>query len=552
MKKNSFVAGTIISTASIVIVKILGMLYVVPFYAIVGQQGGALYSYAYNIYLIFLGISSAGIPNAISKIISEYNSLGYLEAKNRAYAIGKKIIGYFSIAVFIILFIFAEELATLILGDLKGGNTIEDACFVIRCVSFAVLVIPHLSVTKGYFQGHRYVTPSSISNLIEQVVRIFVILCGSYLAYKVFNSSLSLAVGIAVSGAFFGGLVAYFYLKRNMNKYKKDLDIVDDPTKLKANPVTNKEISKKIISYAVPFVIINIISNIYSFTDMVLILRTLNYLHYNAADVEFITSIISTWGSKICMIVNSISMGMTVTLIPAIVEAYATKDTKLLNARINKALQMVFYTSLPLTLGLSILATPVWTMFYNTNPYGGKVLRVLIFSAMFGNLSVVVSSTLQSLSKYKYVYITNAFGCILNALLDVPMMLLCHKLGIGAYYGAMISSLIGYALSIAIGLHLINKEKTLSYKDTYKWMAISLIPASAMTIVLLTLNKFLPFNLYTKTGSLLIIIIDAIIGGIIFIYLSFKLGILKHIFGDQELERIIKKLTFGKLKIKKN
>ena len=73
-----------------------------------------------------------------------------------------------------------------------------------------------------------------------------------------------------------------------------------------------------------------------------------------------------------------------------------------------------------------------------------------------------------------------------------------------------------------------------------------------MTIVLLVINKYLPFNLYTKTGSLITIIIDTVIGGIIFIYLSFKLGILKHIFGDQELERIIKKLTFGKLKIKKN
>ena len=100
--------------------------------------------------------------------------------------------------------------------------------------------------------------------------------------------------------------------------------------------------------------------------------------------------------------------------------------------------------------------------------------------------------------------------------------------------------------------NLINKERTLSYKDTYKWMAISLIPASIMTIVLLVINKYLPFNLYTKTGSLITIIIDTVIGGIIFIYLSFKLGILKHIFGDQELERIIKKLTFGKLKIKKN
>ena len=67
MKKNSFITGTLVATLSLVFVKILGMLYVVPFYAIVGSKGGALYSYAYNIYNIFLLISAAGIPSAISK-----------------------------------------------------------------------------------------------------------------------------------------------------------------------------------------------------------------------------------------------------------------------------------------------------------------------------------------------------------------------------------------------------------------------------------------------------------------------------------------------------
>ena len=123
MKKNSFIEGTIIATLAIVFVKILGMLYVIPFYSIVGSSGGALYSYAYNIYLIFLGISSAGLPNAISKIISEYNTLGYEDAKNRAYSIALKIITVISVVAFLVLFILAEEIGVFIIGDLSGGNT---------------------------------------------------------------------------------------------------------------------------------------------------------------------------------------------------------------------------------------------------------------------------------------------------------------------------------------------------------------------------------------------------------------------------------------------
>lgn len=549
MKKNSFVTGTFIATASVILVKILGMLYVVPFYIIVGSKGGALYSYGYNIYLIFLGISSAGIPSAIAKIISEYNALGLMEAKNRAYKIGKRLISYVSITAFILLFIFAEEVAGLILGDLSGGNTIEDVSFVIRCVSFAVLVIPHLSVAKGYFQGHKYITPTSTSNLIEQIVRIFVILCGSYLAYKVFNSTLTVAVGIAVSGAFFGGLAADIYLKRNMKKYKKDLDINKN---LKKDPISNKEITKKIASYAIPFIIINIVSNIYSFTDMVIILRTLDHLGYSAADVEFITSVISTWGPKIAMIVNSIAMGLTVTLIPSIVEAYTMKDTKELSSKLNKSLQIVTYVSLPMTIGLSLLATPVWTVFYNINHYGGEILTLSIFVALFGNISMIICSSLQSCNKFKAVYAVNIFGCLFNAMLDIPLMYLCNYLKIGAYYGAVISTIIGYLISIYIGLKEFKKENNIKYKDTIIWMSKTLVPALAMTVAVFFLNKILPFNVYSRTSSVCLILIDALIGAFIYIGLSWKMKIPQHIFGTREINSILKKLTFGKLKIKDN
>ena len=167
VKKSSFLEGTIIATLAIVITKIMGMLYVIPFYAMVGEQGSALYAYAYNIYIIFLDISSAGLPIAISKIIKEYNTLKMYDAKMRAYKIGKRIITILSITIFVILFVFARTIATLILGELSGGNTIEDVTFVIRAVSFAILVIPYLSVSKGFLQGHNIINISSISQVIE-------------------------------------------------------------------------------------------------------------------------------------------------------------------------------------------------------------------------------------------------------------------------------------------------------------------------------------------------------------------------------------------------
>ena len=252
MKKNSFVEGAMIATIAVIIIKILGMLYVIPFYDIIGSQGGALYSYAYNIYAMFLSISSSGIPIAISKIISEYNTLGYEEAKYRTLKVGTRVIGCFSTVAFLIMFIFADLMAKSIIGNITGGNTAQDVAFVIRCISFAVLIIPYLSVTKGFIQGHKIMLPTSIGSVIEQVVRIFIILAGSFLAYKVFSSSLTLAVGIAVSGAFFGGLAAYLYLTKKMNANKEVLGIKKYEKK---DEITNKDILKKIMFFSLPFII---------------------------------------------------------------------------------------------------------------------------------------------------------------------------------------------------------------------------------------------------------------------------------------------------------
>ena len=92
LKKNTFIQGTLISLISMIAIKVLGALYVIPYYRIIGEDGGTLYSYAYSIYNLFLNISTAGIPIAMSMIISEYLALNMYDAKERAYKIGKKLI----------------------------------------------------------------------------------------------------------------------------------------------------------------------------------------------------------------------------------------------------------------------------------------------------------------------------------------------------------------------------------------------------------------------------------------------------------------------------
>lgn len=540
MKKNSFVEGTVIATVFIFLVKILGMLYVVPFYSIVGSRGAALYSYAYNIYLIFLSISSAGIPSAISKLISEYETLGYLEAKTRTYKISKKIISILSLLSFVLLFAFAKPIAHLIIGDMTGGNTINDIAFVIRCVSVSILVVPFLSVTKGYLQGHKIMTPSSVSQLIEQIVRIAIMLIGSYLIYKVFNGTLTLAVGVSLLGAFFGALVADFYLIIKIRNNKKDLNL---DKKYKRDSITSKEIVKKIASYSIPIIIINLITNVYSSTDMILVSRTIQHLGYSASDVEFITSSISTWCPKISMIINSIVLGMTMSLIPNIVSSYVKKDYKNVNEKINKALQIILYTSIPMTVGISILSTPIWTIFYNTNHYGGLILSINIFTALLVNINISTSTMLQSMNKFKAVYLSVILGFVTNGLLDVPMMYLCKYIGIESFIGSIIATCIGYFLSIGVSIYYLKKEsKDLKFNTTINITYKVLFAVAIMFMVLFALNRVLPFNLYTRSGAMAVTVINSIIGAIIYIFITYKLNVIDEVFGRDFINKIKRKL----------
>ena len=544
MKKSSFIEGTFIATLAIIIVKIMGMLYVIPFYAIIGIEGSALYAYAYNIYNIFLDISTIGFPIAMSKITNEYNTLKMMDAKQRAYKIAINIMRFMSIAIFIILFIFARGIATLIISDLSGGNTIEDVTTAIRFVSLAILVIPYLSVTKGYLQGHKIINIPSIGNILEQVIRIVIVLAGSFVVVKLLNKGYALGVDIALLGAFFGGLASYAYIKIKMSKNKEELGLDD---KVKKDKITNKEITKKIISYAIPFIIINTVSSFYNFIDMLLVLRTMEHIGFDAVTVEFIATSISTWASKINMIIVSIAMGMTISLIPSIVEAYTLKKWKDVERRINSSLKMIIFVSLPMAVGLSFLAPSVWSVFYGENVIGASILSLSVFVAVALNIYMVTSSIVQGLNKFKTVYIASITGFVVNAALDVPLMLLCNSVNVPAYLGALISSIIGYLSASIIALYIIKKEHKINYKETFKSITKILVPIASMMLVLVLLSLAIKVDLSSRLSCIIYIAINSIIGGLVYIYVSSKMGLLKDIIGQNMIDKIKKKLTFGKL-----
>ena len=536
MRKNNFITGAFIATLGIVITKILGILYVIPFHAIIGDKGGALYGYAYTIYLFFMSISTAGIPLAISNIVSEYQTLGYYNAKRRAFIIGKRVALLLGIISFLILILCAPMLAKFILGDLTGGNTIADVTLVIRVIATAILVVPALSVYRGYFEGHRFMIAPSISQILEQVFRITIILLGSYLSLKVFKQSLSTAVGIAVFGATAGAIVSYLYLLekriKNRKKFNERIRPVNEPI------ISNKQILKKIVFYAVPFIMIDLFKSLYSCVDMVTVVKGLvKYAKFKTSNAEIVMSMLSTWAAKFNMIIASISAGVIVSLIPNLTKSYVDKDKEDMNKKINQAISIVLFLALPISLGVSFLSKSIWILFYGKSIYGPSVLSYSIFIGLFMSLFTVVISVMQVFKNYKAILISLLSGIIVKILLNNYLIKLFHQLGLPEYHGIITATILGYLLSFIICLVILKRKYKINYEELVRNF-FDILCASVIMVLVLYLFKFIvPIYSNTRIMNLLIILGYSIIGIIIYFIYTYKSKTIINIFGRSFLKK---------------
>ena len=532
MKKNSFINGALIATLAIVITKFLGIIYVIPFYAIIGEENIALYGYAYTIYNLFLALSTVGIPPAMSKLISEYNTLGYYNTKERAYKIGKRLLTGLGILLFLIMFIGAPFIAKQIMGDAVGGNSKESITFVIRVISTAILVVPFLSITKGYLQGHKFITPPSISQVIEQLVRIIVILLGSYLCVKVFNVGVVKAIGVSVFGATVGAVIALLYLLIKIRKNKKDIISSKKLTKEEQN-ITNKDIVKKLLIYSIPFISFGLAISVYEYIDMTSIIKILTSLGFKTTDAESILGVINTTGNKLNSIVLAISMGLTTSLVPNITASFVKGNISDVKRKVSSAFLMLLYVTLPMTIGLSFLAEPVFNAFYGSSVWGPKVFCLSIFVALATSLFTISISIVQSLNKFKNVFISIIVGIIVKIVLQYPLMVLFDSLGLYPFWGSTFATLIGLIISFIINFVVINKIVKLDLKDLLKDLFKFMYPLALMVIVLIILKLFVSTRITNRFTSIMVISLYGIIGAIVYFGLTIKNKVFNKIFGDK-------------------
>ena len=252
-KKQNFLQGTALLAMATVIVKLVGALYKVPLNAIIGEKGFGYFSTAYEIYNILLMISTAGLPVAMSRMISEASSLEHYAQVRQVYATAKRI--------FLLLGIVGSVLMTAFCRPLARFWNQPDAWAAIGCLGPCVLLICIMSAFRGYFQGQSNMIPTAVSQVLEVVTKLIVGMAAA-LAFLKATADISLAAGGAILGVTASCLVSAVYLYRCFRRsYAQLPDTGDTP---KSFSRTARELLKIAVPITVSSTILSIITSLSS------------------------------------------------------------------------------------------------------------------------------------------------------------------------------------------------------------------------------------------------------------------------------------------------
>ncbi|MBY6035122.1 polysaccharide biosynthesis protein [Fictibacillus nanhaiensis] len=520
--------GTLILTAATFFSKFIGLIYVIPFTNLVDEEGMALYGYAYIPYTILLSISTMGVPLAVSKFVSKYNALGDYATGRRLLRSGLLIMTITGFLAFLLLYNLAPILAHSIIGKYGGkGNSISDITFVIRMVSTALIIVPSMSLIRGYFQGYQSMGPTAVSQVIEQIVRIVFILVGSYIIVEILNGSITTAVGLATFAATLGAVAGFIVLLWYWRKRKPHLQKLYDNSK-PASDISLMEIYKETIKYAIPFVAVGLAIPLYQLIDQFTIVKTLKTIEYTQKEAESVYAIITQIAHKIVMIPVSLATALALTLIPVITKSFTQNNGELLHKQITQTFQIVLFLTAPAAIGLTVLAYPAYGALFGIDNMktGGYYLQWYAPTGLWFAMFTVTAAILQGLNQQRFAFISLGLGFLAKFLLNKPLLL-----GFGGT-GSVIATNIGYTLSILFNLYIIKKYSGFSFKWVYRRTVLMTVFIAIMGIAVAVVTMLLG-DTETRMGSIMKLAIGIVTGGAVYAYLSYRSGLLKIILGDR-------------------
>ncbi|MBQ4600340.1 MAG: polysaccharide biosynthesis protein [Oscillospiraceae bacterium] len=382
-KKQSFLHGTALLAMATAIVKVIGALYKIPLNAIIGEQGFGYYSTAYELYAILLMISTAGLPVAMSRMISQVSALEHHNQVRKIYTTARAIFLGLGIAGTLLMTVFCRQLAQF--------QNQPDAWAAIGCLGPCVLLICIMSTYRGFFQGQGNMLPTSISQVIEAVVKLVIGIAAALLLLKTTNS-VPLAAGGAILGVTASCLVSSFYLYGCFRKSYRSMPAGTD------TPGSFSQTAKQLLIIAIPITLGSAgLQLLTALETKIYMGRLLQTMSQQSADIQRgIYSMAQTIFNMPCAFITPI----TISVIPAITAQLTLCKYKEAAATEESAIRVMGLFSMPCAFGLAALAEPVTALL---GGYTGErlalatqLMTVLGISIMFNAVVLVTTAIMQA------------------------------------------------------------------------------------------------------------------------------------------------------------
>ena len=438
-KQNSFFGGAAILAAGILIVKLIGMFYKIPLINIIGEAGAADFNNAYNIYAVLLTVSTAGLPVAVSKLVSEANALDRRNQVRRTFRLALVLFLALGLVSFLVMFFRADTLAGM-MNDSKAAAGI-------RALAPAVVCVGCLAALRGYSQGHSNMAPTSVSQIIEALCKLVVGLGLAFWLVKQGKDPDVAAAG-AITGVTVGTVVALAYMVLDflLSRGREDTRGTDRPD-------SAGSILANILKIAVPITLSSSMVGIVTVIDSSLVQGQLQ----SALDLTEQASR-TLYGNysgalNIYNLPTSLMAAITASVIPAVSAALARRDRRGAARITGSALRITALLSFPMGVGLFVLGTPIIRLLFPklNVAVAGPLLSTLGIATPFVCMVLVCNSVLQAHGFINLPVIVMVLGGIVKIVNNYNLV---GAIGIA---GAPVGNILCFGLALVLDLVVITR-----------------------------------------------------------------------------------------------
>ena len=494
-KSKSIIGGMTVLGLAGVICKLVGVLYSIPLTWMIGTSGLGVYNAVFPAYNLLLTISSAGLPVAVSRLVAR----GLAKDDPRS---AKHV---FKTALLLLLLLGSVATILMIAGidvfvtasdqpESRLGFLVIAPCVAIVCV---------LSAFRGFIQGQQNMTPTAVSQLIEQVGKVFLALPMAY-----FGSQRGIEYGAA--GALLGTTIvegiALLYMV--ILYFRRSAAFAAIPQLCEEPPAASSYVAKQLMTISIPITIGACIVPLSQYIDSTMLVGRLMSTGMEAGMASSVYGLFSGTVIRIINIPTALALAVSMSLVPAISSAKAVEDNDAVIRQTDLGMRFAFLIGLPCSIGMSVLSEPLMRFFYQGSIaeeqliLGGELLAMSGLTIILFTVVQATTSVLQGLGKQRIPMYTLLAGVICKIVLNYVLI---GTPGIGIH-GAPIASLVCYTVSMVPNLYYVLKY-TKSRMNWLGWIVRPGIATAAMGIAVFALRELLPF------GRLLLLI--EVAGGVV-------------------------------------